>query len=78
MVITKIEWKIAVANSNSWRGVARYLGIRYRSDLKKAILGDIPDIDFSHFTGGKKYKSLVGRKFNKLSILSLTEEKKRT
>ena len=54
MIITIRKWKAAVANSSSWRGVARYLGIKYHSGLKKIILEQVPNINFSHFTHKKK------------------------
>ena len=66
MKIKKEELKRAVKNSNSFRGVTKYLGIKYRSDIKK-IIQDY-NIDFSHFTHGKVYTSALGKKFNKLTV----------
>ncbi len=77
MMFTNELLREAIENSNSWRGVARYLGIKYRSDLKSVLIKNVSNFDISHFTHGKKYKSLLGKKFNKLTILSLVEGDKR-
>jgi len=65
--IVKLEE--AVKNSTSFRGAARYLGIKHHNHLKKQAIEF--GIDFSHFTHGKAYDNLVGKKYNKLTVLEV-------
>lgn len=41
MTFTKELLEEAVKNSNSWRGVARFLGIQYRGDVQNIAIKKI-------------------------------------
>lgn len=65
----KIEQAVKI--SNSFREVSKHLGITYHGHINKTIkkLG----IDTSHFRFGNEYQFMIGRKYGKLTILSLGE-----